>query len=132
MSQTDVLIGHRLALYGEVLTAAFRAKQPDLVVHAVAPADLDEMVRALRPRVVICSAVTTTVLDCSTAWISLYPGESDEAIVSIAGLLRTIRNATIGQLLSIISDVLSLQLHQPINPDAQITRLSDGTPVGLA
>ena len=107
MSQIDVLIGHRLALYGECLTAAFHARRPELKVRVVAPADLDELVLALRPLLVICSAVTATIADCSPAWISLYPGETDEAIVSVAGSRRTIPNATVSQLLDLIGDALT-------------------------
>ena len=107
MTQTDVLIGHKMALYGEVLTAAFRAKRPELVVHAVTPADLDEMVRTLRPHIVICSAVTATIADFSQAWIALYPDETDQAIVSVAGLNHTIPHATLNQLLTVVGDVLA-------------------------
>src|SRR5215204_2722240 len=107
MTQTDVLIGHQMALYGEVLMAAFRAKRPELVVRAVTPADLDAMVRTLRPHVVICSAVTVTIVDFSPAWIALYPDETDQAIVRVAGLNHTIPHATLNQLLTVIGDVLA-------------------------
>lgn len=107
MSQVDVLIGHRMELYGEVLSAMLHARRPELVVRAVTPADLDETVRTLRPQVVICSAVTETIDDCSPAWISLYPDETDEAIISVAGVHRTIPHATVNQLLDVVGDVLA-------------------------
>lgn len=107
MSHVDVLIGNELALHREVLAGAFQAMRPDLLVRSVSHDVLDEMIRELRPLLVICSMVSPTISDCSPAWIALYPEERDEAIVSISGKCRTILNATVTELLGVMDEVRS-------------------------
>lgn len=105
MPQTDVLIGNHLPLYREVLSATFRTLRPDLLVCSVPQGDLDEKVRELRPLLVICSTVTATIADYSSAWIALYPEDRDEAVVSIGGRLRTIPHASVLELIGVMEEL---------------------------
>lgn len=104
MSRIDVLIGTQLPLYREVLASTFRAMRPDLVVRAVPQEDLDATVRQLRPLLVICSSVSSTITDLSPAWITLYPEERDEALISVAGNHRTIPGASVLDLLKVMDE----------------------------
>lgn len=105
MSQIDVLIGSNLPLYTEVLASAFAARRPDLSVRSTLQDDLDALVRELKPLLVICTLVSQTIADMSPAWISLFPDDRDEALVSIGGSRRTIPGATIAELLDIVDIV---------------------------
>jgi hypothetical protein len=105
MSRIDVLIGNNLPLYREVLASTFRAMRPDLVVRSVGANELDALTREHRPLLVICSIVSSTITDCSLAWIALYPDDRDEALVSVRGMKRIIPNASITQLLEVVDEV---------------------------
>ncbi len=107
MPPPDILIGHKLSLYGEVLTSAFSSMRPELLVQSVPHDDLDEMVKQLQPFLVICSSASQVIRDWVPAWIALYPEETDQAVVSVTGHLRTIPHATLNQLLTIASEVLA-------------------------
>jgi hypothetical protein len=105
MSQIDLLIANELPLHREVLVSAFRTLRPDIVVHAIAHHELDLVLCDLRPLVVICSAANATMCSCSPVWIALYPDERDEAVIHIDGEQRTIPNASIHQLMSVMDEV---------------------------
>lgn len=104
MSGIDVLVGNHPPLYREALSATVQMMRPDLLVRSVPHGELDQMVRELRPLLVICSMVTTAIADCSAAWIALYPEDKDEAIVSVGGKRRTIPHASILELLGILDE----------------------------
>ncbi len=105
MSHIDILIGNNPPLYREVLAATFRQLRPEFVVCAVLPADLDDYVCIFQPWLVICSTVSTTISSHSPAWIALFPEDKDEAIVSVDGRRRSIPNATVLELLSVLDEV---------------------------
>lgn len=106
VTRIDVLVGNSLPLYREVLASTLRIVRPDLRVCDVPPESLHAQVGKLQPRVVICSvARPTTVADVSV-WITLFPEERDEALVTIAGVHRVLPHATVHQLLSVIGEVL--------------------------
>jgi len=114
MSGIDVLVGNNLPLYREVLVSTFRAMRPDLAVESVSDHELDAEVIRLRPWLVICSAVSQTIRDLCPARILLFPGERDEAVVTVAGVDRVLPHAGIGDLLAILADV---QPRQGIHPN---------------
>jgi len=104
MSRIDVLIANELPLHREVLVSAFRALRPDIVVHEISHHELALLLCDLCPLVVICSAANATLCACSPVWIALYPDDRDEAIVHIGGEQRTIPNASIHQLVSVMDE----------------------------
>jgi hypothetical protein len=99
----DILIGHRLPLYREVLVSTIQAMRPDLVVQAVLQEELEEALAKGNPWMVICCTVTTTVLDRCLNWIAICPDERDEAVVCVDGVTRIIPHAGIRELLEIVS-----------------------------
>jgi hypothetical protein len=105
MSGIDVLVGNNLPLYREVLVSAFRAMRPDLAVESVSDVDLDAEILRLRPSLVICSSASQTIRDLCPAWILLFPGERDEAIVTVAGKESVLPHAGISELLAVIGNV---------------------------
>lgn len=109
MAGIDILIGTELALHREALAATFTAMRPALRVRAVPQDELDATVSDLRPLLVICSAVTPSISMTCPAWITLYPGDRDEAIVSIDGARRVIPSATVSQLLGVMDEVQLLR-----------------------
>jgi hypothetical protein len=128
MPHIDILIGNTPPLYREVLAATFCKLRPEFVVCAVPHTDLDDYVCKFRPLLVICSNVSTTISSHSPAWIALYPDDKDEAIVSIDGRRRSIPNATVLELLSVLDDVRSsILVNPPTTAPPEVTHLSDGT-----
>ena len=103
----DILIGHAVPLYQEVLAATFRLKRPHLVVHLASPDELDSLVCRLQPALVICSSATDALERCATSWAVLYPDERDEVIFSTQQSSRTIPHATIATLIDLIDLNLS-------------------------
>lgn len=104
MGAIDILVGHNLPLYREVLTSTFRAMRPDLAVQAVSEQELDAAVLSQRPWMVICSALSQAISEACPSWILLFPDERDEAVVSIAGVRHTIPHADVHQLLEVLQD----------------------------
>lgn len=113
MSGIDILVGNHLPLYREVLVSTFRARRPDLAVESVSGQDLDAAVVRLRPWLVICSAVSQTIIARCPAWILLFPEERDEAVVSIAGSSQVLPHAGVRELLAILDDVRLVERIHP-------------------
>ena len=114
MPGVDILIGNNLPLYREVLASTFRVARPDLVVCVVSHLDLDAEVVRARPCLVICSALSETILQHCPSWILLFPDQRDEAIVMIAGQQRTLPHAAIRELLEVCEDVQGSYAQSPI------------------
>ena len=98
----DILIGHAVPLYQEVLAATLRALRPHLVVRLAAPEELVRMACRLRPALVISSLIGYAPARCATSWAILYPDDRDEMIVRTAGSTRTIPHASISTLLDLL------------------------------
>lgn len=101
----DILIGHRLPLYREVLVSTIRAMRPDLVVESALQEDLDDAVSSACPWLVICSAVNAAILEHCPNWIAMFPDERDEAVVSLEGVTHTIPHAGVRELLEILAGI---------------------------
>lgn len=105
MSSIDVLIATELALYGETLGSTVRAMRPELRVQVVEPEDLEALACRLRPLLVICTDVTSTIAGCSRGWIALYPEQRDEAVVGIAGHRRVVPAMSVVQILGVVDEL---------------------------
>lgn len=104
----DVLIGHAVPIYQEVIAAMLRNLRPHLVVQRAAPEDLESLVCRLHPALVICSNAGDITAQCGTSWAILYPDERDEMIVTTAQSSRTIPHASITSLLHLLDFELGL------------------------
>lgn len=99
-----VLVANEPRLYREAVAQYIRMCRPDLDVIAVSTADLDLLVKRLRPDVVFSSGVST-IEPPITAWIALDPTR-DESIVVVTALGRkALSGAEIPEIVSLLEDV---------------------------
>ena len=95
-----VLVATETRSYREALAAVLPELRPRLVVHAVEPAALDELV-ALRPTaLVVCGRLTAAVRAHARAWLVLYPDGEDRAVVSVEGHERAIAHPELADVLA--------------------------------
>jgi hypothetical protein len=85
MPMVRVLVAHEPATYREALGAALRLVRPDADVFVVAPENLDNEVRRVRPDLVFCSQLSELVRTQPRAWVLLYPGGEHLVETSVAG-----------------------------------------------
>jgi hypothetical protein len=62
--------------YRETIAAALRAMRPDVAVIEVDPDDVDGAVARVRPRLVICSRITTAIQRHACAGYLVHPRSS--------------------------------------------------------
>ncbi len=105
MTDLCILICNQLNRHREVLLGALRAQRPHLRVHAVAPGEIAAGFGCSDPRLIICS--DPAIIQCTRpdAFILLYGDDENRAHVGIGGALRTLFDATLPQLLSVIDEV---------------------------
>jgi hypothetical protein len=82
MKATRVLVANELRSYRETIARVITGLRPDVEVHEVEPEDLDAKVARLRPDLVICSRVTSTVESCVPVWAELYPDHKVRVLAS--------------------------------------------------
>ncbi len=107
-SRVDILIGHAVPIYQEVLAATIRDLRPHLIVQRAAPEELGPLVCRLQPALVICSSARDVTSQRGTSWAILYPDERDEMIVTTPRSCRTIPHANISALLHLLDSELGL------------------------
>ncbi|HET8632332.1 MAG TPA: hypothetical protein VFL91_33320 [Thermomicrobiales bacterium] len=104
MAPFRVLVANEPALYREVLVAAFAQLRPHAEVVAVEPAALDTAVRDRAPHLVICSRLSALVEASAPAWVVLYPGGEDRAVVRVGGRRTETRGLEFPGLLAVLDD----------------------------
>jgi hypothetical protein len=99
-----ILVGNDPLSYRDAHAETFRHLRPQAEVVRVEPGELDAAVARLAPHLVVCSALSEVVQTRPLAWILLYPDGANLAIVSIAGVQRTIPKVTFDHLLDAIDE----------------------------
>jgi hypothetical protein len=99
-----ILVGNEPFSYREVHAEAFRLLRPDAEVVRVEPDELDAAVARLSPHLVVCSTMSEVVQTRPLSWILLYPDGANLAVVSIAGVQRTIPKVVFDDLLDAIDE----------------------------
>ena len=100
--QVDVLLANEPATYRELLASELPHLRPALCVRAADPGELDAVVAALSPRLVICSRPTTSVEAHATAVIVLYPNGGDQVFINMGGATRVMAAPRLPDLLAAI------------------------------
>lgn len=103
-----ILISSELNLHREVLEGVLHAQRPHLCVRAVAPTELDGWPDDREPRLVICNDRAVIQQTHPFAWILLYPDGENLAHVGIGDRRRTLIDASMQELVSVIDEVWSL------------------------
>jgi hypothetical protein len=101
-AHAHVLVANEPTSYRDLLATELPRLRPRLTVLLVDPADLDEALAQLRPRLVICSELTESVRQHVPASIVLYPDGRNQAIVEIGGAHQVLPNPGLRDLLAAI------------------------------
>ena len=81
-----VLVANEPRAYRETIALALRELRPEAEVLAVEPETLDAEVVRRRPALAVCSALSSEVVETRVpAWVLLYPGGANLAVVSVRG-----------------------------------------------
>ncbi len=104
-----MVIAHDLTAYSEVIAAAVGLLRPQLLVTIVAPAELAGAVTALAPRVVLASQAPPAIPSQVPAWLALYPGGRNEAVLYRAGDQTTIADIDFATLLALLDEALAAE-----------------------
>jgi hypothetical protein len=99
---TRVVVATELQSYRQALAAAFRELRPGVEVFEVEEDDLDREVERLGPDLVVCSRLTSRIVERAPSWVELYPNHGAHSVVSVLGAHSTIREIQLSDLLSII------------------------------
>ena len=102
MNTQQIVIGHRLRAYAEVIAGALGVLRPDVRVQVGAPADICVETARSRPSLVIGEPLPEALRQCCAAWIALYPDGADRADYRIAGQPGAILHITFPQLLALV------------------------------
>ena len=103
MAPFRVLVANEPALYRGVLLAPFTHLRLHAGGVAVDPAALDTAVRDRAPHLVICSRLSALVEASAPAWVVLYPGGEDRAVVRVGGRRTETRGLEFPGLLAVLA-----------------------------
>ena len=98
----QILVANEPLVYRDVLSSQLPRLRPGLTVLVVEPAELDEAVARLRPRLVICSELTEAVHQFATAALVLDPLGTNRAVLTIDGQHRVLLNPRLADLLAAV------------------------------
>ena len=80
-----IVLANEPRAYREALAASVAVLRPGMEVLALDPADLDAALRAHRPRLVVCSRLTSAVEREAPAWVLLYPDGARLVVTHLHG-----------------------------------------------
>jgi hypothetical protein len=98
----QILVANEPLVYRDVLSSQLPRLRPGLTVLRVDPADLDEAVAQLRPRLVICNEVTDRIRQFATAALVLDPKSPDRAVLTVDGQHQMLLNPQLTDLLAAV------------------------------
>ncbi len=78
-----VMIANEPRAYREVIAAAFQRLRPHVEVSVVEPVGSDEALARLSPHFVIWSRADEPPSEHLVAWVSLYPGGRNQAVIRL-------------------------------------------------
>jgi hypothetical protein len=98
----QILVANEPLVYRDVLSSQLPRLRPGLAVLRVDPAELDEAVARLRPRLVICNEVTDRIRQFATASLVLATQSPDRAVLTIDGQHQVLLNPQLTDLLAAV------------------------------
>ncbi len=110
-----MVVAHELRAYSDVIAAAVGVLRPHLLVTIVTPADLDAAVATFVPQLVLASCAPLALPAPVQAWIELYPGGSNHAVVHRGGDQTVIADIDFDTLMALI-DTLTVEPAAPPPP----------------
>lgn len=116
VEHTRILVAPQFVAEREALAGTLRLMRPTIEVVEVEPEALDAQVVALRPDIVVCSALTEVVETRVAAWAELYPNQEPRAVLSLAGRRWDTPNISFAQLLDFIDAACARCYAEPAGP----------------
>ena len=101
-AQVQILVANEPLIYRDVLSSELPRLRPGLTVLLVDPADLDEALAQLRPRLVICNEVTDSIRQFAAAALVLDPHGTHRAILAVEGQQQVLLNPRLTDLLAAV------------------------------
>jgi DNA-binding IclR family transcriptional regulator len=98
----QILVANEPLVFRDVLSSQLPRLRPGLTVLRVDPAELDEAVARLRPRLVICNEVTDSIRQFATAALVLDPLGTNRAVLTIDGQDQVLLNPQLTDLLAAV------------------------------
>jgi hypothetical protein len=98
----QILVANEPLVYRDVLSSQLPRLRPGLTVLRVDPAELDEAVARLRPRLVICNEVTDSIRQFATAALVLDPLGANRAVLMVDGQQQVLLNPRLADLLAAV------------------------------
>ena len=98
----QILVANEPLVYRDVLASQLPRLRPNLTVLRVDPADLDEALAQLRPRLVICSELTDRIREFATAALVLNPDGAKRAVLVVDGQHQVLLNPGLTDLLAAV------------------------------
>ena len=122
MDRPRVLVVNEPYAYREALIGALRELRPRLLIHSVEPADLDTLVEAVHPALVVCSQISPAVQAHASAWLLLYPRGEDRAVLGSGLHGRALPSTDFDVVLTALDAVLALaDTESPLRADLDIS-----------
>src|ERR687894_17410 len=108
-AQVQILVANEPRVYRDVLSSELPRLRPGLTVLLVDPADLDEALAQLRPRLVICNEVTDSIRQFATAALVLDPDCPDRAVLYVEGQHQVLLRPRLTDLLAAVDTVVAYE-----------------------
>jgi hypothetical protein len=89
MIKLRILVANEPRSYREAIAGALQGLRPDAEVLTVEPEELDGEIGRGPSGMVLCSRVTSVVVNGSLAWVELYPGGGPGSRIGVGGLRLT-------------------------------------------
>ena len=106
----QILVANEPLVFRDVLSSQLPRLRPGLTVLRVDPAELDEAVARLRPRLVICNQVTDSIRQYATASLVLDPLVTNRAVLTVDGQDQVLLNPRLTDLLAAVDAAVA---HEP-------------------
>jgi DNA-binding IclR family transcriptional regulator len=106
-AQVQILVANEPPIYRDLLRSQRPHLRPNLTILLVDPADLDDALAQMRPRLVICSESTDSIRQHGIAALVLDPHGANEAILDVDGQQQVLLNPRLTDLLAAIDSVVT-------------------------
>jgi hypothetical protein len=103
-----ILVANHPAAYRDALARTLAAVRPDAAI-ATAPASAVPFAALEAYDLVICSRATAALESAPCAWVELYPANTSPSRVSLGGVVRTLDDPTLDDLIAIV-DVVAIDV----------------------
>jgi hypothetical protein len=105
----DVLLANEPNVYRDVLACVLPLLRPLCRFRLIDPADVDDILTAICPALVITSRLSEAIQRSARSAIVLYPGGRDEAIVAVAGEERVVLHPHLSDLLAVLDAAIAAE-----------------------